>query len=267
MKISALDHIQMAIPEGGEHLARAFYIDVLGFIEQPKPDRLAKHGGVWLTSGALKLHLGVDPEFRSALKAHPALLVAGLAELTTRCVAAGYQIFTAEPLEGYQRVFVSDPFGNRIELLEPETTTIDLGLSHIALPVLAVDRSIEFYAQYAGMEIVHRRIDAETGVAVVWLSDRTRPFVIVLIQKDEVHPVLSPLAHLGVGCKSRAAMDTLCDAARQAGVLLQEPKDSGYPIGYWAFLRDPDGHTLELSVGQEIGLTLGRAGGQAHVSE
>jgi catechol 2,3-dioxygenase-like lactoylglutathione lyase family enzyme len=147
-----------------------------------------------------------------------------------------------------------------------DSANIDLGLSHIALPVLDVDRSIDFYAKYARMQIVHRRLDAETGVAVVWLSDLTRPFVVVLIQKEEVTPILSPLAHLGVGCKSRADMDVLCDAARQAGVLIQEPKDSGYPIGYWAFLRDPDGHTLELSFGQEIGLTLDRGGGEAHVS-
>jgi catechol 2,3-dioxygenase-like lactoylglutathione lyase family enzyme len=133
---------------------------------------------------------------------------------------------------------------------------IDIGLTHVALPVSNVDTSIEFYSTYAGMQVVHRRIDAETGVAVVWLTDNTRPFVIVLIQKDSVHPVLSPLAHLGVGCKSREAMNVLCEKARLEGVLIEEPKDSGYPIGYWVFLRDPDGHTLELSYGQEIGLTL-----------
>jgi catechol 2,3-dioxygenase-like lactoylglutathione lyase family enzyme len=134
--------------------------------------------------------------------------------------------------------------------------TIDLGLTHIALPVTDLDRSIQFYSVYAQMKVIHRRIDTETGVAVVWLSDRTRPFVIVLIQSSLVQSVLSPLAHLGVGCQSREFIDTLCDRAKQEGVLLQEPKDSGYPIGYWAFLRDPDGHTLELSYGQEIGLTV-----------
>ena len=133
---------------------------------------------------------------------------------------------------------------------------IDFGLTHIALPVSNVERSIEFYSNYAQMQVVHRRIDAETGVAVVWLTDNTRPFVIVLIQTNSVHPILSPLAHLGVGCKSRELMNALCDKARQENVLIEEPKDSGYPIGYWAFLRDPDGHTLELSVGQEIGLTV-----------
>lgn len=133
---------------------------------------------------------------------------------------------------------------------------IDIGLTHIALPVSNLERSIEFYETYAGMQVVHRRIDAETQVAVAWLSDRTRPFVIVLIQTTSVHPILAPLAHLGVGCPSREAMDLLCNQARQAGILAKEPQDSGYPVGYWAFLRDPDGHTLELSYGQEIGLTV-----------
>lgn len=136
---------------------------------------------------------------------------------------------------------------------------MDIGLTHIALPVSQLEQSIEFYATYADMQVVHRRIDSESGVAVAWLTDQTRPFVIVLIQTSSVHPVLSPLAHLGVGCRSREAMDKRCDQARQAGVLIEGPKDSGYPVGYWAFLRDPDGHTLELSYGQEIGLTVEQA--------
>ncbi|AFZ35874.1 Glyoxalase/bleomycin resistance protein/dioxygenase [Stanieria cyanosphaera PCC 7437] len=135
----------------------------------------------------------------------------------------------------------------------------DIGLTHIALPVSNLERSIKFYSTYAKMRVVHRRIDAETGVAVVWLSDHTRPFVIVLIQTDSVHPILSPLAHLGVGCPSREDIDILCEKARIEGVLLEPPKDSGYPIGYWAFLQDPDGHTLELSYGQEIGHTVENA--------
>ncbi|OKH36022.1 bleomycin resistance protein [[Phormidium ambiguum] IAM M-71] len=133
---------------------------------------------------------------------------------------------------------------------------VDIGLTHIALPVSNIEKSIEFYETYAQMQVVHRRIDANAGVAVAWLSDNTRPFVIVLIQTQSVQPILSPFAHLGVGCKSREAMDILCDKARQEGILVEEPKDSGYPVGYWAFLRDPDGHTLELSYGQEIGLTV-----------
>jgi catechol 2,3-dioxygenase-like lactoylglutathione lyase family enzyme len=141
---------------------------------------------------------------------------------------------------------------------------IDIGLTHIALPVTNIERSIRFYSIYAAMQVIHRRIDAETDVEVVWLCDsrserlrqRIRPFVIVLIQTNSVTSILSPLAHLGVGCQSREVVDTLCEKAIQEGVLLQEAKDSGYPIGYWAFFRDPDGHTLELSYGQEIGLTI-----------
>jgi catechol 2,3-dioxygenase-like lactoylglutathione lyase family enzyme len=133
---------------------------------------------------------------------------------------------------------------------------IDVGLTHIALPVTNVERSINFYETYANMQVVHRRVDAESKIPVVWLSDRTRPFAIVLIQVEAVHSILTPLAHLGIGCISCEQVDRLCDQARQAGVLINEPKDSGYPIGYWAFLRDPDGHTLELSYGQEIGLTI-----------
>lgn len=140
---------------------------------------------------------------------------------------------------------------------EEKIATVDVGLTHVALPVANVERSIQFYAIYAGMGVVHDRVDAETGAKVVWLSDRTRPFVIVLIQTDVARPVLSPFAHLGVGCKRREDMDKLCDRARQEGVLIREPQDSGYPIGYWAFLSDPDGHTLELSYGQEIGLVVG----------
>ncbi|WP_019507772.1 VOC family protein [Pleurocapsa sp. PCC 7319] len=133
---------------------------------------------------------------------------------------------------------------------------IDIGLTHIALPVSNVERSIEFYSTYAAMQVIHRRIDAEEGISVVLLSDHTRPFAIVLLGSEEVHPVLSPLAHLGVGCPSREHMDTLCNRARIEGVLIKEPHDSGHPVGYWAFLRDPDGHTLELSYGQEVGLTV-----------
>ena len=136
---------------------------------------------------------------------------------------------------------------------------VDIGLTHIALPVSNIERSIEFYSTYAGMEVVHRRTNTEENMSVVWLSDKTRPFVIVLLETESVHPVLSPFAHLGVGCPSREHMNILCNQARLEGVLIEEPTDSGYPVGYWAFLRDPDGHTLELSYGQEVGLTVEKA--------
>ena len=126
----------------------------------------------------------------------------------------------------------------------------DIGLTHVALPVRSLDASAAFYALYAGMQAVHRR------PGVVWLSDRTRPFAVVLIQTaGEVKPLL-PIAHLGVGVRSRADVDRLCELARDNGCLLRAPEDSGPPVGYWALIRDPDGHTLEVAFGQEVGLSV-----------
>jgi catechol 2,3-dioxygenase-like lactoylglutathione lyase family enzyme len=133
----------------------------------------------------------------------------------------------------------------------------DLGFTHIALPVKDIDRSVAFYAKYARMQVVHRRADSD-GSDVVWISDKTRPFVIVLIRVAEVENVLLPFAHLGVACESREEVDRLCDEARREGLLRRGPDDAGPPVGYWAFISDPDGHTLEVAYGQEVGLTVGQ---------
>ncbi len=109
------------------------------------------------------------------------------------------------------------------------------------------------------MKVVHERAVEERGLRVVWLSDGTRPFVIVLIKADSPEPVLRPIAHLGVGCATREEVDALCEQAEMEGCLISAPYDSGYPVGYWALVRDPDGHTLELSYGQEVGLTVEEA--------
>jgi len=123
-----------------------------------------------------------------------------------------------------------------------------------------LESSLAFYSKYGRMQVVHRRKDPETGTQVVWISDRTRPFVIVLIEVDEVDSVLLPLAHLGIGCESRDEVDRLCQQARDEGVLIEGPIDSGYPVGYFALLSDPDGHMLELAYGQEVGLAVGSSG-------
>jgi catechol 2,3-dioxygenase-like lactoylglutathione lyase family enzyme len=120
--IVGLDHVQLAMPAGEEARARAFYAGVLGFVEEAKPANLATRGGVWFSAGACRLHLGVDADFRPAKKAHPALLVEDLAAVSDRCRAAGYPPVSDEPLEGFDRVYVFDPFGNRLELLEPRGT-------------------------------------------------------------------------------------------------------------------------------------------------
>jgi hypothetical protein len=108
------------------------------------------------------------------------------------------------------------------------------------------------------MAVVHQRVDPASGTEVVWLSDATRPFVLVLISVTKVEHPLLPLSHLGVGCASRAEVDRLSALARAEGALRLGPIDSGYPVGYWALLSDPDGHTLEISFGQEVGLTVER---------
>lgn len=118
-RMHAIDHVQLAMPAGQEDVARRFYAGVLGLREVPKPANLAKRGGVWFEGGTLRLHLGVEADFRPAKKAHPALLVQHLDALTQHLKSAGVDVVTDEPMEGYQRVYVSDPFGNRIELLEP----------------------------------------------------------------------------------------------------------------------------------------------------
>jgi catechol 2,3-dioxygenase-like lactoylglutathione lyase family enzyme len=117
--IYGLDHVQIAMPAGGEDAARAFYGALLGLPEIPKPPDLATRGGVWFMLGAQQLHLGVETAFQPARKAHPGLLTSDLPGLLDRCRAAGIRFGEAQPaLPGYARARVFDPFGNRIELLQ-----------------------------------------------------------------------------------------------------------------------------------------------------
>jgi catechol 2,3-dioxygenase-like lactoylglutathione lyase family enzyme len=112
------DHVQLAMPKDGEELARAFYGDALGMSELPKPAELAAGGGLWFASGDLQLHLGVDPEFRPARKAHPALRCSNFEVLTGRLRALGIAVGVPEPFhDGSRHAYMHDPFGNRIELI------------------------------------------------------------------------------------------------------------------------------------------------------
>ncbi len=117
MNIAAIDHVQLAMPEGREAEARTFYVGVLGFVEVPKPDVLTSRGGLWLESGAVKLHLGIEKDFRPARKAHPAFRVSDLNGLRTACEQAGFATSDEVPPPGIYRFFVDDPFGNRIEFI------------------------------------------------------------------------------------------------------------------------------------------------------
>lgn len=132
----------------------------------------------------------------------------------------------------------------------------DHGLTHVALTVLDADASVAFYARFAAMRVVHSRADPSTGRRVVWITDGTRPFVIVLIQVEHVSVRLAGIAHLGVGCDSCEEVDRLCALARAEGRTVEGPVDVGPPVGYYAMIADPDGHNLEVSFGQEVGLTV-----------
>jgi catechol 2,3-dioxygenase-like lactoylglutathione lyase family enzyme len=125
------------------------------------------------------------------------------------------------------------------------------GFTHVALPVTDLDRSVAFYRRWAGMSVIDQLEDPETGARAARLTDGRRPFALALIATGQPfeHRLAGP-AHLGVACATRADVDRLVGQAREAGCLRHGPIDSGYPLGYWAFLADPDGHQLELSFGQ-----------------
>ena len=119
MPIRHIDHILIAMPAGREEEARAFYHGILGLTEKIKPPQLAARGGGWFQNGALEVHLGVEKNFTPARKAHPAFIVDDLAGMVEKAMAAGLRVAEDEPIEGCDRRHVDDPFGNRIELIEP----------------------------------------------------------------------------------------------------------------------------------------------------
>ncbi len=117
MPFIAIDHVQLAMPVGEEEAVRRFYRDLLGMVEIPKPAELAKRGGCWFESGSVQLHLGVEADFRAAKKAHPALRCRDYDGLTARLCVAGVEVMDDDSIPGVRRCHVSDPFGNRIELI------------------------------------------------------------------------------------------------------------------------------------------------------
>jgi catechol 2,3-dioxygenase-like lactoylglutathione lyase family enzyme len=138
--------------------------------------------------------------------------------------------------------------------------TVDHGITHVALPVTNLSASLDFYGRYAHMQVVHRRTDADSGTSVAWISDLTRPFVLVLIEAPALDERLGgAYCHVGMGVASRAQVDEMCERARAEQRTVLGPVDSGPPVGYWAYIVDPDGHNLEISFGQEVGLTVDAA--------
>ena len=118
MRIVGLDHIQLAMPAGGEPEARRFYGELLGLAEMRKPAPLDARGGCWFAGAGLQIHLGVEREFAPARKAHPAFLVADLAAARGALAEAGVAATPDDAIRGARRFYAADPFGNRIEFIQ-----------------------------------------------------------------------------------------------------------------------------------------------------
>lgn len=133
---------------------------------------------------------------------------------------------------------------------------IDVGFTHVAFMVKDLDKSVNFYQRYTAMKVIHHREpNLPDARKVAWLSDRTRPFALVLVQADNnLDTPLGHFGHLGVACATKAEIDHKTEMARVEGVLRREPEQLGDPVGYFVFFADPDGNTLELSYGQRVGI-------------
>jgi catechol 2,3-dioxygenase-like lactoylglutathione lyase family enzyme len=118
MPIVNIDHVQIAIPVASEDRARAFYSGILGFTEVAKPPQMAERKSIWFVAGAVNLHLGIEPDFTPAKRAHPAFVVEGLDKILAACDRAAIYSKPDTSFNGFRRVHVFDPFGNRLELME-----------------------------------------------------------------------------------------------------------------------------------------------------
>jgi hypothetical protein len=113
-----VDHVQLAIPAGGEGACRVFWGELLGLPEVPKPPVLAARGGCWFDGPGFQVHLGVEADFRPAGKAHPGFRIRGIRALADRLAPAGYPVTWSDEVPGQDRFHTADPFGNRLEFLE-----------------------------------------------------------------------------------------------------------------------------------------------------
>ncbi|WAA11872.1 VOC family protein [Fervidibacillus halotolerans] len=113
-----IDHVQLAGPKGCEDQARKFFVDILNFEEEEKPETLKSRGGVWFKKGDIHIHIGIEDPFTPAKKAHPAFEVKNIEKLKSHLIENEIKIIVDDKLPGASRFYTSDPFGNRLEFLE-----------------------------------------------------------------------------------------------------------------------------------------------------
>lgn len=117
-RFKGIDHVQLAAPKGSESDARHFFSHILGFEELEKPESLKSRGGVWFQAGNHQVHIGIEESFTPAKKAHPAFEVQNLEELKIHLNENQIKFTSDDLLPSANRIYVQDPFGNRIEILE-----------------------------------------------------------------------------------------------------------------------------------------------------
>lgn len=143
-----------------------------------------------------------------------------------------------------------------------------VSFSHLAIPVLDVEKSIAFFEKYCQMKVIKRREDPVN----VWLADGIRPFQIALLASDPTditdsdrdghptdyhnaklaHPIVAS-AHIGFTCRSCSEVNRIAEMAKEEGILENGPCEEGWPGGYCAYVTDPNGHSIEFSYNQEAG--------------
>jgi catechol 2,3-dioxygenase-like lactoylglutathione lyase family enzyme len=137
---------------------------------------------------------------------------------------------------------------NRVDILQ---TTMAARWTHITINCSDIDASVEFYTRLCGLSIVRDR--RPEGRHNVWLGPATPPgkdpvFVLVLVQDQ----VTARLDHFGFQCDSRDEVNRIAETARRQNILVEPPVDVGGVVGYFAMVRDPDGHIVEFTFGQPL---------------
>ena len=124
-------------------------------------------------------------------------------------------------------------------------------LTHIALGVRSLDRTIAFYEKHVALHVVHKRDD---GNRVVWLAEREQDFdfVLVLFEVADAQRGSGTLQHLGFAVSSREEVDRAAATGHADGIVVVEPVYAGPIVGYFCILEDPDGNRVEFSYGQPI---------------